>query len=150
MALGASAILAAVRDHAASTGLFEGVLGHEPKSAPGNGLRAAVWVQRIEPTSSGLDSTSARLVLSVRVYKNMLSEPQDSIDTDLLGAVDALMTAYTGDFTLGGLARNVDVLGIDGDPLSAEAGYLEQDGKMYRVMVITLPLHINDLWEQVA
>lgn len=149
MSLGATGILAAVKSHISDTGLFERVLGHEPKSAPGNGLTAAAWVQNLRPiTSSGLASTSARLQLSIRVSTNMLREPQDSIDTDILGAVDVLMAAYSGDFDLGGFIKNVDLLGAEGDPLSADAGYLEQDGKLYRVMVITLPLVVNDLWTQ--
>jgi hypothetical protein len=148
VSLGAAAILTALRDHALTTGRFERVLGHEPKGTPGNGLTAAIWAQRMEPTTSGLDSTSARLVFSIRIQGNMLAEPQDDIDIRVLEAVDALMAAYTGDFTLGGLVRSVDALGADGEPLSADAGYLEQDGKLYRAMVITLPLHINDLWTQ--
>jgi len=35
-------------------------------------------------------------------------------------------------------------------PLSALAGYLNQDGKLYRVMTVTLPIIINDIWAQVA
>jgi hypothetical protein len=149
MALGTAAILDAVISHAKAAGRFERALTHEPKSAPGNGLTVAVWVQNLRPTtSSGLASTSARLQISVRVYTNMLADPQDKIDARLLDAVDALMAAYTGDFELGGLIRNVDLLGEHGDPLSADAGYLEQDSKLYRVMVISLPLIINDLWSQ--
>lgn len=148
MTLSSAAILGAVGDHALATGVFDAVIGHEPKSAPGNGMVAAVWVQSIEPTSSGLAATSARLVVSIRVYQNMLADPQDTIDVRILGAVDVLMGAYTGDFTLGGLVRSVDLLGADGDPLKAEAGYFEQDSKMFRAMVITLPLHIDDLWTQ--
>lgn len=149
MSLGTKAILAAVISHAKGSGRFERVLTHEPKSAPGNGLSVAVWVQSLRPTDgSGLTSTTARLELSVRVYTNMLADPQDAIDARLLDAVDALMAAYSGDFTLGGLIRNVDLLGEHGDSLSADAGYLEQDSKLYRVTVITLPLIVNDLWAQ--
>ncbi len=149
MSLGTAAILAAVISHAKASGKFERVLTHEPKSAPGNGLSVAVWVQSLRPASgSGLATTSARLELSVRVYTNMLADPQDAIDTHLLDAVDVLMAAYTGDFQLGGLIRNVDLLGEHGDPLAANAGYLEQDKRLYRVMVITLPLICNDLWSQ--
>jgi hypothetical protein len=149
VSLGAKAILDAVRTQILSTGRFERALTHEPKSAPGNGVTAAVWVDSIRPAAgSGLATTSARLVLKIRVYTNMLREPQDQIDIDILTAVDVLMAAYSGDFTLGGLVREVDLLGADGDPLSADAGYLEQDSKLYRVMVITLPLVVNDLWAQ--
>lgn len=150
MSLGTSAILAAVISHAKATGKAERVLTHEPKSAPGNGITVAVWVQSLRPVAgaSGLASTTARLELSVRVYTNFIAKPEDAIDTRLLDAVDQLMAAYSGDFELGGLIRNVDLLGEHGDPLSADAGYLEQDSKLYRVMVITLPLIVNDLWSQ--
>ena len=149
MSLGTAAILAAVISHAKATGKAERVLTHEPKSAPGNGITIAVWVQSLRPAvTSGLTSTCVRLEFSVRVYTNMLAKPEDAIDTNLLGAVDALMAAYSGDFTLGGLVRQVDLLGEHGEPLSADAGYLEQDSKLYRVMVITLPLIVDDLYAQ--
>ena len=150
MSLSTSAILAAVISHAKGAGRFERVLTHEPKSAPGNGLTVAVWAQSLRPVVSGLASTCARLELSVRVYTNMLAKPEDDIDRRLLDVVDLLMGAYSGDFTLGGLVRNVDLLGEHGEPLSADAGYLEQDNRLYRVMVITLPLIVNDLWSQSA
>ena len=149
MSLGTAGILAAVISHAKKLGKAERVLTHEPKSAPGKGISIAVWVQNLRPVVSGLDSTTARLELSVRVYTNMLADPQDAIDTALLDVVDTLMGAYSGAFTLGGLVRQVDLLGEHGDPLSADAGYLEQDSKMYRVMVISLPLIVNDVWSQV-
>jgi hypothetical protein len=44
----------------------------------------------------------------------------------------------------------VDLLGAHGIPLSARAGYDEQDSKMFRVMDINLPLVINDVWQQTA
>ncbi|MET8987757.1 hypothetical protein ABZW49_20110 [Nonomuraea wenchangensis] len=80
----------------------------------------------------------------------MLQEPADAIDPAMLAALDALMSAYSGDFDLGGRIRNVDLLGQTGPPLSAQAGYLEQDGNTYRVFTVTLPLLINDVWDQEA
>lgn len=151
MSLGISTILDSVVSHAMALGLFERVNGHEPKNAPGLGLTAAVWVDRIEPVrSSGLASGSGRLVFNVRVYTGMTSEPQDAIDPNVLSAVDALMGAYAGDFDLGGSVRHVDLLGAAGTPMQAQAGYINQDGRIYRVMTITLPLIVNDIWEQVA
>jgi len=152
MALDSVSIVDAVASHASASGHFEQVIKHEPKVAPGNGLSASIWTDEIKPAalSSGLAATAARLVLNVRVAMNMLYEPQDDIDPKMLGgAVDALMNAYTGDFTLGGLVRNVDLLGEDGEGMFAKAGYLEQDHKLYRVMTINLPLIVNDVWEQV-
>lgn len=151
MPLNTGAIINAVQSHAMASGLFERVNGHEPKNAPGNGITAAVWADAIlpVPAGSGLAKTTARLVLNVRVYTNMLAEPQDAIDPAVCDAVDALMAAYSGDFELGGLVRNVDLLGQSGPPLSAQAGYIPQDGKLYRAMTITLPVIVSDVWEQV-
>jgi hypothetical protein len=152
MALDITTILNTIQDHALASGYFDTVNGHEPKSAPGNGLSAAVWVQQIGPArgGSGLAATSVRLALNVRLYTPMVQQPEDAIDPDLMTALDALMASYSADFTLGGLAREVDLEGIYGDPLSAVAGYLTTGGIEYRVMTITLPLIVNDLWEQVA
>lgn len=138
--------------HAMTLGIAENVRGHEPRNAPGLGLNVACWVDRMGPVParSGLATTSALLVFNVRVYNPMTEEPQDDIDPRVLDAVDALMAAYSGDFDLAGTVEQVDLLGAYGPPLEARAGYLQQDGKVFRVMVITLPLIVDDLWAQVA
>jgi hypothetical protein len=145
-------IIDAACSHAQTAGWFDTVNGHEPKRAPGLGVSASVWAQSLRPVSarSGLNATSALVVLNVRCMTPMLAEPQDDVDPNLFGAVDALMRAYTGDFDLGGLVSNVDLLGSYGPGLTAEAGYLNQDQVLYRVVTITLPLVVNDLWSQAA
>jgi len=151
MALDVDGIVNAVISHAMASGYFDKVNGHEPKNAPGNGLTAGVWFETMRPVlSSGLDSASALLVLNVRLYTSMLQEPQDAIDPDMLRAVSALFTAYAGDFTLGGLVREVDLFGAEGAPLQAKAGYINQDNRLYRVITITLPVIVNDAWDEVA
>lgn len=144
-------IVAQVTSHAASTGLFETVNSHEPKNAPGNGLACAVWADRIGPLpfASGLAETTTLITMNVRIYSSMFSQPYDNIDPNIMTAVDTLFNAYTGAFTLGGAVRDVDVLGQFGSPLSAQAGYINQDGKLMRVMTILLPLVVNDAWAQV-
>jgi hypothetical protein len=109
-----------------------------------------VWVDDIRPAqgASGLSLTSIRLGLNVRIYASANAQPPDAIDPAITAAVDALMAAYTGDFTLGGAVRDVDLLGTYGDPLSARAGYLPQDNQLLRVMTITLPLICDNVWEQ--
>ncbi|MGW0587460.1 hypothetical protein [Streptosporangium sp. NPDC002607] len=151
MSLDATTILDGITSHALALGLFERVNSHEPKNAPGNGLTAAVWVDSIAPvpTGSGLASTSARLVFNVRIYTGAEQEPADAIDPNMLAATDALMSAYSGDFTLGGSVRNVDLLGQAGTSLSAQAGYIQHDSKLLRVMTLVVPVIVNDVWEQV-
>lgn len=150
--LDGNTLITALADHALTSGLFERVNKHEPKNAPGNGLTAAVWVDTIDPIplASGLAVTSARLGVMVRLMTNMLQEPQDAIDPVMISATSWLMGAYSGDFDLGGLIRNVDLLGQHGVPLRAQAGYIQQDTKLYRVITITVPLIINDVWSQSA
>ena len=146
-----TALQTAVTDHARGCGLFEAVNGHEPKSAPAQtGLTCAVWVQAIGPAqgASGLATTTGRVELTVRLYSSMLADPPDAIDPALLTAASTLLAAYSGDFTLGGQVKHVDLLGSNGIPLSARAGYLNQDNRLFRVVDITLPMIINDLWAQ--
>ncbi|MVO84192.1 hypothetical protein GPA10_05245 [Streptomyces sp. p1417] len=137
--------------HAQATGLFGQVLGHEPVSAPGSGLTAAYWVSRIGPVppGSGLTATTARLELMGRLLMPADTEPPDEVDLAVTDAVDALVTAYTGDLDFGDSVRNVDVLGAHGAPLQAQFGYATfQGGTTYRVATLTIPLIINDAWGQ--
>lgn len=152
MALATRDIIDALRDHALASGYFDTVNGHEPKRAPGLGLSAAVYVQRLRavPARSGLGSVSVRLELNIRCMTGMLAEPQDMIDPNLMDAVDALGRAYSGDFTLGGLVAEVDLLGMHGQPLGGDAGYMNQDQQLYRVFVINLGVTVNDLWTEAA
>lgn len=143
-------ILDALVSDAQTTGLFDKVNTHEPKSAPRSGLTMAVWLDRIEPypQGSGLNSTSALLVFNARLFTKMTQYPQDAIDPNMIVAIDTLMRTYTGDFTLGGQIRNVDLLGETGYHLMAQAGYINQDNILYRVITLTIPLIVNDAWTQ--
>lgn len=144
-------VLTALTNHAAASGKFDNVLRHEPKNAPGGRLTLALWVQAIEPADSGLASTSVKIVAMARIYHSAFSQSPDRIDPAVIRAVDRFIAAVTGDFTLGGLVRCVDLLGVGGGtPLSAQAGYLDQDGKIFRVMDVTVPLILNDVWTQFA
>lgn len=134
------------------TKLFRSVNTHEPKASPGSGLRLAIWAQTIEPiaAASGLASTSGYVVLNARVYGNMLAKPEDEIDPRLMTAAVTLIGAFSADFTLGGLVRNIDLLGAYGQTLSGQAGYITIAGAMYRIFTIVVPCVINDMWDQEA
>lgn len=142
----------ALVSHAATTGWFQQINEHEPKSYPNGDLTAAVWVQalRPDPQRSGLDATSAWLTFTLRIYASMLQEPQDQIDPQMIGAVDDLLTLFSGDFTLDGMIREVDLLGQSGTGLSVQSGYLDVDRRKYRIVDITIPLGLNDVWDQAA
>ena len=139
----------AIASYGAASGFFDAVMLHEPKSAPGKGLSLAIFLAPVEPIqSSGLAATSVRMVINAQLRCSMLREPQDDIDLDLLEAADALMTAISGDFDLGGSVRAVDLLGQHGPGLSAQTGYITHDGHMYRVIDVLIPCLVNDVWSQ--
>lgn len=144
------ALIDAVVSHALASGHFDAVNRHEPKSAPGTGLTAAVWVQHMVPLpqQSGLIATSGRLLFQVRLYSSMLAQPEDQIDPGLIKAMDDLFSAYSADFTLDGLVNSVDLLGRHGVPLSAKSGYLQVERGWYRILDIDVPLIIDDIWGQ--
>jgi hypothetical protein len=146
------ALMSSVISIAMQTGVCRSVNGHEPKSAPGSGLRGAIWVQEIEPIAeaSGLASTSGYVVLNARIYGNMLQKPEDDIDPRLTAAASVLIGAYSADFTLGGLVRNIDLLGEYGQKLGGRAGYLDIASTVYRIMTVTVPCVVNDLWTQTS
>jgi hypothetical protein len=152
-ALNTTGIRDAVASAAAATGMFNTpVLEHEPVAEPGNGLTAAVTADRISPApiASGLAATSVLLLLGVRLYTPLHSEPRDATDITLSDAVDALLVSYIGGFTLGGLVRDVDVNGEFGTPLEAVYGYVDFNGAFYRVATITVPVVVNDVWVQAS
>jgi hypothetical protein len=145
------ALLNALVTHAGGLGLFDRVNTADFKSAPGHGLSATVWAKSLEPVaSSGLNASSGRLVVFIRIWSGLQPGTDEEIDPEIVRAADRLIAAYIGDFTLGGLVREVDVHGEHGVMLSADFGYRPLDDHPYRVALLTVPLIINDLWEQVA
>jgi hypothetical protein len=150
--LDAAGIFNAIVSHAAQLGIFDRVNSHETRSAPGLGLTADVWLDSITPApqQSGLATVTAVVLINVRVYNSLLSQPTDATDPNILTAVATLMGEYAADFDLGGTVESVDLLGRHGTPLAAKAGYLTVDSATYRVMTITVPAVVNDVWGEAA
>ena len=146
-----NSLFAQVVSDVMTLGIFETVNSHEPKSAPQNGLVASVWMDSITPTgrASGLASISGVVTLNIRCYSSMLQQPLDAIDPNLMTAASAILNQFSGEFTLGGTVRDIDLLGMYGKPLSAQAGYINVDNKMFRVMTIMVPVIINDMFTEV-
>lgn len=132
--------------HCMGLGVFSSVNQHEVKSAVRTGMAAAVWADRIlpYPRGSGLESTTSRIVFTIRLYMPLVSASPDEVDPNMLEAVDILIDDLTGHFTLGGAVRAVDLLGESGDGLYAQAGYVDIDGTLHRCMDLHVPLLVND------
>lgn len=149
MALNIDEIMDCVVSHAQSTGWFQTVTEHESKQSGTNSLTAGVWIERITPIkSSGLNSASVRLELEMRLFGSTMTEPYGDIDSNLAKATSDLFTAYLGDFDLGGEARHIDIFGAHGQPLEVRVGYMNTNGREFRVFQIRLPIIINDVWDE--
>lgn len=150
MSLDTTGLFAGLSSHAMQLGLFDRVNNHEPHDAPGNGLTCVFFWMRTAPVPahSGLASTTGVVTFMARIHRPT-PQPSDDADVEVLGATDALMAAYFADFTLGGLVRNIDLHGMTGTPLSAQAGWLTIDATTFRTSDITIPLIVNDLYPQV-
>jgi hypothetical protein len=149
--LGAKSVFDQVQGLILKTGLFARVNTSEPASAPVDGPHCAVYVRGVGPVpdQSGLASTSGVVFLFARLYLKGDQEPRDMIDPSIVAATDTIMGDLSADFTLGGTVGAVDLLGgLTGTPLSAEAGWIEQDGTRFRTMDITIPVLIHDAWPQ--
>ena len=150
MAFGAQTLFNAIESHAKASALFDSVNTFEPKSAPGGNLHCAIYVSSLGPVpaGSGLAATTGVLTIMARIYLPMKQEPQDKIDPTIVAATDTLMEDFSGDFTLNGSARNIDLLGQTGESLSARAGYITIDQTVFRSMDITIPIVVNDVFTQ--
>lgn len=145
------AVLDAVVSDILASGYFRQVNEHESQTPPTSEMTADVWGQSLEPIelASGLTTTSARIIFTVRVYSILRTEQSDRIDRDMWQAASNLMRRYHDDFDFGGVIRNVDLLGTYGVKLGAVAGYLPVADGEYRIIDITVPCLINDVWPQV-
>ena len=150
MSLDFTPALKALESLIAKTGLFEGVNLNEPKNAVGKGLRVAVYLDVIEPvpSMSGQNITSGRVVFVARVMLPMLTEPVGTIDQRIGHAAGRIMQELSGDIELQDNVMFVDLLGHTGTPLSAKGGYLTIDTTMFRIMDVTCPLVLSDIWAQ--
>jgi hypothetical protein len=144
-------LLNACASEAQGTGWFQAVETFEPKSAPTADFHYCIWMMRADPVkSSGLASSSFRIELAGRIHVNMLREPQGDIDGDISAAAWDLLAGYSGGFTFGGLVREVDLLGSEGDPLALRFGYVSIDKRLFRIADLTIPLICNDVFDQGA
>ncbi len=133
------------------TGLFPaGVTLFEPTSAVGPGLFCAIFLDEITPVpqESGQNVTTGRAVFKARVLLPMPRKSEAATDQNIGLAVGKIMELMSGDIELQDTVKYVDLLGATGTPLSAKGGYLTLDQTLYRLMDVTIPLIINDVWNQ--
>lgn len=143
----AAALFAEVRSRAKQLGVFPSVIGHDPETAPPSGVSCSVMLGPVKPSGpdSGLGAVSAHVTLLVNVWAFAQKRPLDDLDPEVLAATCSLMGAFAGGFTLNGTVREVDLFAM-----SAEPGYVNFQGKEFRIMKISLPLIVNDMFAEVS
>lgn len=151
-----SAVIRSAQNQLESTALrlgrFDKVQTHEPKSAPGSGVTCAVWLQNLRPVAaaSGLAVTSMLVVFQYRIYTNMLAEPQDAIDVEVATVASEMLAELTASFVVpdDAVRAELDLLARHGVAMETRAGYLNQDGKLMRVLDTFVPLVAYDVFDQ--
>lgn len=134
-----------IRSIAKGLAVFPAVIGHDPENAPPAGISCSIMLGPVKPvTSSGLAAVSGQVTLMVHVWNFGSKRPLDDVDPQVLAATCSLMGAFAGGFTLGETVREVDLFAMDAQP-----GYVNFEGKEYRTMQISLPIVINDMFQEV-
>jgi hypothetical protein len=125
----------------AASGLFRGgVQIGEPKKAP-NDIAAAVIIGNgsIEEIRYGASSLDRREII-VRVYINMLSEPEEEIEFLLDEMWVTVKPLLVVGLELGATGTyEVDVAGV-----TYSCGYVTVDQTVFRMMDISIPILIDD------
>jgi len=145
-AAAATALYASLKSAALELGLFQAVDTHEPLNAPGNRLFCSIVLGPMSPvTSSGLAAVSGRITFAFHLWSSAMQKPYDNIDPEILAATASLMGQLSGEFTLAGTVRNIDLFSM-----SAQPGWVDFEGKQFRVVTLTVPVVINDMFAEVA
>lgn len=152
LAVKVDSILDQLVSHALTLGLFEVVNTSEPKSAPGWGLSYFLWLDTLDPVPerSGLASTSVAMVWMGRIMGSAFAEPIDQVDPNMARAGATLIGEYHGNYSLGGKVAAVDLLGMSTHRLNGQAGFININNRFFRVMTITIPMLVDDVWPQSA
>lgn len=144
MAFDVTASARAVQSHLEASGRFVHVQIGEPKNVVDQaGFVAAIFNESMRVVGTTMGATIQQHVLTIRLYRNMLAEPEESIELEGSLFVSAILSLFLGDFELGGSIRNVDVAGQEGQALEARWAYGDVSGKLYRLADITLPLIVD-------
>ena len=147
MAFNINNTLQAMKTYVQNLGLFQTIQIGEPKQSPGQGLHACIFMNAVSISMiyAGGDTRESHVV-TLRVYKDMLSEQTDSLnnlESEVASSVSQLMENMLGDTDLESTVMSIDAAGMDGTSMSTSFGYVDVSGVMYRVADITVPVIVN-------
>lgn len=135
-----------MKSHLLGTGLFSGnVQIGEPKTAPTSDLSATILMTRVRVAIVSLTEAREIHEVRIRIYKNMIQDPQEKIEFDIANAASIIMSRLYTDFDLGETTNDIDVGGWYGTPINVEFGYVSigGDNKLYRIADIDFSIIID-------
>lgn len=143
-------VLQALRDVAGRLGCFEKVRLGEWKSQPPNGCVFAVWANDFGSATDGhgLATTTPLLQATARIYVPGIGKDEETWELKIVNAADLYLAALNAGFTLGGLVRNVDLLGAEGERLHWRFGHVVIDAKVSRTADLQINAVFTDEWPQ--
>ena len=137
--------LGVIQSHLASSGYFQLTQIGRPRQLPrGAAFSASIWLRRTTIPIVTLKTAIKLYTIVIRVYRDMLAEPTESIELDLSDIISRQAATLTGDFSLGANVRNIDIGGIRGTPMRATWGHESVGGVMYRTADLIFGLEVND------
>jgi hypothetical protein len=147
--VGAGDALSELHNVAKRLGVFEVARVGEFRGAPPNGVCFAVWAQELgSGVGGGLATTAPLLSATARIYAPGTRKPERDLEIDVLNAADLYLGGLNAGFTLGGVARNVDILGEQGDPLKWQFGHIVIDNKIFRIADLQVHVVLRSEWAQ--
>jgi uncharacterized protein (UPF0212 family) len=123
-------------------GEFTTVQIGEPKSPPVGDLSAAVFMNDAAVVAVTLQTTVEIHEVTVRIYRNMLEEPEADNEIRLSQVLNGVVSDLLGDYDLGATIRNIAV-GEYGRTLSAAWGYVDVGGTIYRMIDLSVPMIVD-------
>lgn len=162
MAIDFEGLSFALQSFAQRSGYFDQVNGHDSDNPPGHGLICDTFLGRITTCPGGGLSTTNALVELMMIFKMAATaEPTDAdyLDPHMVKALNAVWAEIFGDFDLstgvaGGVApgtiKCVDLeRSVSAGPTS-QPGWAKTGRGEVRTMTISIPVIVNDAWDQAA
>lgn len=144
-AAASTALFSALTSALKQLAVFQDVGVGEPVSPPGIRLYCSLMLGPFRAAPSGLNTTSGQVTFTIRIWSKAQQRPLEKIDPELLAAAAAVMGKLSGEFTLAGLVRSIDLM-----TMTAVPGWIEFEGESYRVCEVNVPVVINDMFAQAA
>jgi|SRR3990167_4280412 len=143
MAFDPTTVMRAVQTFLAASARFPAGVSVGAPNAPPGGMTAAVWFDGFEPSmeASGLAALSGTVTFTVRMYRPIANEPNETVEIEMSQAAFELLEDFCGDFDFG----DSNVRNFDPNRTAIRAEEAEYKGVIYSIIDITVPLLVNDV-----